>query len=701
MAPGTSGAAAKGDDFEELSPATHALLGSAAPSGDDEDLVGFEATPPPHAPGAGGDAKVATEDLVAEALANLKVDTLEAEPLPAVGPAPGEGASGAGDDATAAAPATCGDAGGRQRRVVSVGWLPEQDDGLRIALAGLTVAVALNRERNPGVSMEDKVWFNTFAKKVITVFVRLSEEMVDGILPLGQSEADPEPLAAVWTERATQEARERAFGELFAQSILDIGTNSSLGDLRHDSRTHWCLMRVAHQLQIDQECLDDFGEQIAELVSESAISNKRAELTEEEQMEKKRRGLFRNLKIGAAAVVGATLVGVTGGLALPALGASIASFGGAAATTGAFMASAGGTALFTTLFTAGGARLTGYKMSRRIGGLKEFEFREISNAESGKSFPNGLHVVLCVSGWYHTPPRRKKGASTGEESRRNSEASTSTEEAAVEAATAAAEAEVEGLQHSETSTSLDDQARTEDEWSACVTNHRAVLGQPFHLVWETEAVKDVSLALSKFAVNQAVGTAVKEALKTTTLAAVLAAVAWPSFVISIFDYIDNSWAVAVNRAKLAGEELARAIISGAQGRRPVTLVGYSLGGLVVFHCLQYIAKKRKGKNGELDGLVLDAYILGAPVTAGTEEWASARSVVAGTLANGHASHDWILTVLFRASLGSLGRIAGLHAVEAPGVLNVDLSKVISTQMDYHRKIDECMDWVLTAAQSQL
>ncbi len=49
--------------------------------------------------------------------------------------------------------------------------------------------------------------------------------------------------------------------------------------------------------------------------------------------------------------------------------------------------------------------------------------------------------------------------------------------------------------------------------------------------------------------------------------------------------IDHAWAVALNRAHKAGILLAHILMSGAHGDRPVTLIGYSMGARLIFHCL--------------------------------------------------------------------------------------------------------------------
>jgi hypothetical protein len=653
-----------------------------------------------------------------------------------------------------------------------MGWLPHIEEALRVSLAGLVASVALNRERNDGVSMDDKAWFITMVKQLVKDVLGLPADTWQGIAPLGLIDSDPDLLASVWRRKVSLADRERAFGDLFAQAILGLNSAGAAG-AHYDAREHFLLARTAWRLGLSSECVLEYETLIAELIESGVVSNNKVELTEHEKEEKSRWHFIRNLKVGAAAVVGATLVGVTGGLALPAIGASLAAFGGAAAATGTFVASTAGTALFTTLFAGGGLGLTSYKMTRRLGGLRDFSFLELPVPPSAPTRGNGLHIVICVSGWYVSPEtaallqqqhqQHKQQQQQQEKRVEPTEAPKSTKpsgsyetclirelskngvliddgESAESSTTSAAalampsppcaadEPNSVQRQHSTSSRSAKSEegggggsisgggggsgsdsssgttntsssnsntdALRNSEWVLACATHRARLGQAFELRWDSEGLKDVSNALSKFALNQAVTTAVTEVLSTTTLAAIMSAIAWPAMVVSSFDYIDNSWAVSVNRAKLAGEELARAILAGAQGRRPVTLIGYSLGGLVVFTALEYIARKRQAKQvgPEADGIVLDAFVLGAPVTATPQQWRAVRGVVAGSLVNGYAPNDWILAVLFRASLVSVAKIAGLYRVGVPGVQDIDLSEpgIISTQVDYHRRIYACV-----------
>lgn len=115
----------------------------------------------------------------------------------------------------------------------------------------------------------------------------------------------------------------------------------------------------------------------------------------------RRKGVIRGLKIGAAATATGVLLGVTGGLAAPALAAGLAHIGlGAAAAVTT-------TATVATFLGAGGAGLAGYKMNRRTQGVKHFEFQRINrtfeNSELNQEEQNGMTVYICVSGYLRRP----------------------------------------------------------------------------------------------------------------------------------------------------------------------------------------------------------------------------------------------------------------------------------------------------------
>lgn len=91
--------------------------------------------------------------------------------------------------------------------------------------------------------------------------------------------------------------------------------------------------------------------------------------------------------------------------------------------------------------------------------------------------------------------------------------------------------------------------------------------------------------------------------------------------------IDNPFAVARNRSEKAGAVLADALINKAQGERPVTLVGYSLGSRVIYACLKSLAER------QAFGLVESVVFIGSPVPSNTDNWRVMRSVVSGKVIN--------------------------------------------------------------------
>lgn len=85
--------------------------------------------------------------------------------------------------------------------------------------------------------------------------------------------------------------------------------------------------------------------------------------------------------------------------------------------------------------------------------------------------------------------------------------------------------------------------------------------------------------------------------------------------------IDNPWNVSLVRANAAGLILADSIMDRNLGKRPITLLGFSLGARVIFSCLKELAKKGAY------GLVQNVYLFGSPIVANKDEYLKARSVV--------------------------------------------------------------------------
>ena len=124
----------------------------------------------------------------------------------------------------------------------------------------------------------------------------------------------------------------------------------------------------------------------------------------------------RAATIGAAAALGGGLLFVTGGLAAPAMVASLSTLGAAGGVVGAVALSAGtlvaafgGTAGISVVFGGVGAGLVGWRVSRRTEGLSQFAFLPVRGSGAG------LSVFLFVPGFLRDPADlfRTWGASDG------------------------------------------------------------------------------------------------------------------------------------------------------------------------------------------------------------------------------------------------------------------------------------------------
>ncbi|XP_015925330.1 transmembrane and coiled-coil domain-containing protein 4 isoform X2 [Parasteatoda tepidariorum] len=181
----------------------------------------------------------------------------------------------------------------------------------------------------------------------------------------------------------------------------------------------------------------------------------------------------------------------------------------------------------------------------------------------------------------------------------------------------------------------------------------------------------------------AVSMAAQEALKYTILSGLIAAITWPAALVTVSGVIDNPWGVCLRRSAQVGRHLADVLLERQQGKRPITLIGFSLGARVIYYCLQEMSK-RKG----CEGIIEDAILLGAPVTADVEIWKDFSKVVSGRVVNGYCRGDWLLKFLYRTSSVTM-KIAGLQPIKWDDrrMCNVDLSSVVSGHMDYSNKMD--------------
>lgn len=133
----------------------------------------------------------------------------------------------------------------------------------------------------------------------------------------------------------------------------------------------------------------------------------------------------KRLAVASIGVASGVAIGLTAGLAAPAVLAGLGSVGtgligmggvgagvgGALTATATMLTGTVGVTVVTTVFGATGAGLASYKMDRRLGDVKEFEFEQppssllVANADADADDDeapptnDGLVVCVCVSGW--------------------------------------------------------------------------------------------------------------------------------------------------------------------------------------------------------------------------------------------------------------------------------------------------------------
>lgn len=401
----------------------------------------------------------------------------------------------------------------------------------------------------------------------------------------------------------------------------------------YNSYSRTLLVHITSSLGLSTKDLVDEEIKVAKglIISVKAMSG------EEEKNAKAKKGkTARRWKVGLASVAGAALIGVTGGLAAPLVVAGLGGLMGAlglGAVAGYLGAVAGSSVIVGGIFGAYGARMSGRVMERYTREVEDFAFipvrgPPIPSPGDEKSPDHRLRVTIGISGWL---------------------------------------------------TSEDD-----------IVNPWRVLGddsEVFALRFELRALLRLGNALMTIVKKTALTIAGREVISRTILAPIVGALAVPLALQKASRLVDNPFRVALNRADKAGEILADALINRAQGERPVTLIGYSLGARVIYSCLNSLAKRRAY------GLIETAILIGAPTPSATGRWRMMRNVVSGRLINVFSENDSILRFIYRTNSIQLG-IAGLEPItNIRGVENFDVSAEVSGHLRYQYMVGEISEMV--------
>uniref|UniRef100_A0A8C3SYR2 Transmembrane and coiled-coil domains 4 n=1 Tax=Chelydra serpentina TaxID=8475 RepID=A0A8C3SYR2_CHESE len=206
--------------------------------------------------------------------------------------------------------------------------------------------------------------------------------------------------------------------------------------------------------------------------------------------------------------------------------------------------------------------------------------------------------------------------------------------------------------------------------------------EQYCLAWESKYLMELGNALDSL-LNGFVNMMAQEALKFTVLSGIVTALTWPASLLTVASVIDNPWGVCLNRSAEVGKHLAQILLSRQQGKRPVTLIGFSLGARVIYFCLKEMAQEK-----DCEGIIEDVVLLGAPVEGDAKYWKAFRKVVSGRIINGYCRGDWLLSFVYRTSSAQLN-VAGLQPVSLDDrrMVNMDLSSVVNGHLDYMKQMD--------------
>uniref|UniRef100_K7G1W4 Transmembrane and coiled-coil domains 4 n=1 Tax=Pelodiscus sinensis TaxID=13735 RepID=K7G1W4_PELSI len=206
--------------------------------------------------------------------------------------------------------------------------------------------------------------------------------------------------------------------------------------------------------------------------------------------------------------------------------------------------------------------------------------------------------------------------------------------------------------------------------------------EQYCLAWESKYLMELGNALDSL-LNGLVNIMAQEALKYTVLSGIVTALTWPASLLTVASVIDNPWGVCLSRSAEVGKHLAQILLSRRQGKRPVTLIGFSLGARVIYFCLKEMAQEK-----DCEGIIEDVVLLGAPVEGEAKNWKPFSKVVSGRIINGYCRGDWLLSFVYRTSSAQLN-VAGLQPVSLDDrrMVNVDLSSVVNGHLDYMKQMD--------------
>jgi len=368
---------------------------------------------------------------------------------------------------------------------------------------------------------------------------------------------------------------------------------------------------------------------------------------------------------GGGVILGGVAIGLTGGLAAPALLPLLP-----------FLSASTAPIVLGSLFGVAGGGLAGNRVRKRWGGVERFEFEQVSGGDE-----TAMHHEKTASYAVY----RKKGQASDVKEKVG-----------------------EGAEHAKGGPVPPSLVATicipgitlgsEDEGLYAYKDALETLSNPTRDVFVLKHSPDVMLSLGE-TLNTWVRTKLitkvgNEVIARTAFNAVLAAVALPMTIYSTTGMaLDNDWIRARDKARKAGDLLSEVLKEKVQGERPLTMVASSLGALALFRALLVLADSDKPVEPLIDSVVL----ISLPQVVSPREWAKVRKVVGRRIVNAYSSRDFVLAGVGRlhevVSGAGFGGMAGLNAVEMHGVEDIDVSDLVGGHFDINANMEKVLQAV--------
>ncbi|KAF8684997.1 hypothetical protein RHS04_01055 [Rhizoctonia solani] len=369
---------------------------------------------------------------------------------------------------------------------------------------------------------------------------------------------------------------------------------------------------------------------------------------------------------GGGVILGGVAIGLTGGLAAPALLPLLP-----------FLSASTAPIVLGSLFGVAGGGLAGNRVRKRWGGVERFEFEQIA----GGHHESVAHESVSYTVYQHKGhnPKEREATTEDKADERGAKSALPSLVATICVPGVAVGSEDEGLY------AYKDALAT-------------TLAKPTRDVFVLKHSPDVMLStgetLNTWIRNKILTKAGKEVLARTAFNAVMTAVSLPLAIYSTTGLaLDNDWIRACDKAKKAGNLLSEVLKEKVQGERPITMIGSSLGALALFKALTVLADSEELKEPLIDSV----FFISLPQVVSPREWAKVRRVVGRRVVNVYSSRDLVLASVGRLhevfSGAGFGGMAGLNAVNAHGVEDIDMSEIVGGHLDINSNMTKVLEVV--------